>query len=715
MADENDNRNPEQPLPTAAPDIDVTEDVPVDAPIPEGGDPGAVISGGPDFSGILDKVGGAAKGVIEDREWWEWPDVLSPFSPVVAGGWRDLVTDAWGQATTGARPELGDPDPAYAPIEAKEAGVVSDQTTDRTVLKNLYFDAISEESAFVKLINWLAGTGTITINQGIGGLGQSLKDTLEGVDGVEIYDLNSPAGKDYVRNYLMANWVKVDGLKELVSANLKTGYGDYMDALGRDGKVPSNYRNIDTDVIDPATITSILQEFGDTSFGMVAPDLGRVGDIYGTGGMDQKPIADIAFGAVEAAVDQMMETTIAPGQTLLVGPEGLPDPEGMESIGFITTFDGTPFGDVDSFNDLFSGGKIGPLTLIDQLNRADPDVVEKFQREFVALGLMNEPVSWGRLSIDPRTKTKPTIEAAVGWQVSVAQEALTMVRNNQSLTDDGTPYVDAVMDSYIARRMSGDETIATHDRELRARTVADAGNRIQQYLTNTGRYLPEGAQLQLQSGLQDMLKSMSDEDQEAAFGQGGSLWERSLAENLLKQFYGADDWGSMLTFGGSNRDQDFFNYAARVGAVSNRERDLLRVGAIDRTRYRRHWKFREDELVEAEKDVAVAGLLRFIGEGMDGSLSNATSEDVVRGLNTYMHTIGVQQRSERNLSQRDLSQFAQIALDNATGGGDELVSNLAQQGVAQYGAGVGGYRYKNLVSALNQVSRGAGKLEARNV
>ena len=715
MADENDDRNPERPLPTAAPDIDVTEDVPVEVPVETGGDLGGVISGGPDLSGILDKVGGGAKGVIEDRPWWQWPNVLTPAFPVVDAG-QQIVARGFNRLfPPGLRPELGEPDPAFVPVEAKEAGVVSDQTTDRTVLKNLYFDAISEESAFVKLINWLAGTGTITINQGIGGLGQSLKDTLEGVNDVKIYDLSSPAGKDYVRNYLMANWVKVDGLKELVSANLKIGYGDYMDALGRDGKVPSNYRNIDTDVIDPATITSILQEFGDTSFGMVAPDLGRVGDIYGTGGMDQKPIADIAFGAVEAAVDEMMETTIGPGQTLLVGSDGLPDPAGMEQIGFITTFDGTPFGDVESFNDLFSGGKIGPLTLIDQLNNADPDVVEKFQREFVALGLMNEPVVWGRLMVDPRTGKKPTIEAAVGWQVSVAQEALTMVRGGQSLTDDGTPYIDAVMDSFVASRMSGDETVATHERELRARTVADAGSRVQQYLTDTGRYLPEGAQLQLQSGLQEALKAMSEEDQEAAFGQGGSLWERSLAENLLEQFYGADDWGSMLTFGGSNRDQDFFNYAARVGAVSNRERDLLRAGAVDRKRYRRHWKAREDQLIEAEKDVAVASLLRFIGEGMDGGLSSATTDDISRGLNTYMYTVGAKQRRESNFTQRDLSRFAQVALDNATGGGDELVTNLAQQGIEPYGAGVGGYRYKNLVSALNQVSRGAGKLGARNV
>ncbi len=96
--------------------------------------------------------------------------------------------------------------------------------------------------------------------------------------------------------------------------------------------------------------------------------------------------------------------------------------------------------------------------------------------------------------------------------------------------------------------------------------------------------------MQIQSGLNQVLGGLSAERQESAFGQGGSPYERALAESILGKLstkkYDTSNWKDMLTFGTTNRDSSFFDYANRVGAVSERERDLLMAGVVNRGTYR---------------------------------------------------------------------------------------------------------------------------------
>jgi hypothetical protein len=687
--------------------------------IPTGGDLGGVVPTPlPGEEQIRDVIAGAGERAA-DANWWEWPLMFTPQSPLLQPvrdriglkKWAGLALDA--VLPPPQRPIHEGPDPAFHPTEVEEAGIVADQADDPTVLKALYFDAMSEEAQFNKIVNYLSSNGIITISPGVGGLGEALVNTLDGIEGAAIYDLASEEGKGFVRSYLLDNWQQIPDLVEQVASNLSAGYRKYRTAWEAGGRVPFGYRAVE-ETVDPNTIVSLLQEFGDLNFGADIPTLREVGEVYGSGPTDQIPIADIAHGALETAVDEFMERVIGPNQSLFVGPDGPPSEEGLKQVGFITSFDGTPFGEVNSFNDLFSGGQIGPMHMVKQLKRADSETIEKFQREFVALGLMRAPEAWGYLQEDA-TGTDPTIHAAVKWQVGITQAALDMVDSGGELDIDGTPYIRAVEDRYIANRMAGESTRATQRRELMDRTISEASLRVQRYLSNTGRYLPEGAQLQLQNGLQEILNNMSSSALEQQYGQGGSSWERSLAENVLRKFYGVDDWGRALTFGATNRDQDYFNYAARVGAVSNRERELLRYGAINRQRYRGHWKGREDELVEAEKDVAVAALLKFISEDMEGDLVDATAADVTRGLNTYMYTIGARQKNQNGFTQNDLAEFAESALSSARSSVDPLVEDLAEQGAQQFGSGVGGYRFKNLVNTLNRVSSSVQGLRSPNV
>jgi len=660
--------------------------------------------------------------------------MLNPFSSPTSDVYT-AVPALGGALTVGERPTLVSP-----PTEDTSAGITQrrvndeplDIADDASIMKQIFWDSQSEETQFVKLVNWLAGNSIIMLNPGVGGLGSSIAESFEaaGLDRPEIRDLNTPQGKEYVREYLRANWRKIPDLVQSTHTYISEGYGAYRGAVteGGRGEVPPGYRDPATETIDVGEIKEILEQFGGSDFGVTGPflepekvpSLRNAGEVYGTGMEDYRPVADIVHGALDKAIDDYMAQVIEPNQTLLTGAGGLPSTEGMDQIGFVTSFDGTPWGDVISFGDLFSGGRIGPLNLVRQFKQADPEVIEKFQREFVALGLMAPPKVWGRIIEDPRTGVDSTIEAAVGWQMGITQAALSMIdeRTNE-LNIDGTPYIDETMDRFIAERMAGENVLTNHSRVLKQNTINTARGRIQQYLEDTGRYMSEGLQTKITADLEDILDEMSPERIEQAFGQGGNVYERSLAENLLQQFYGTDDWGQMLTFGGSDRDQDYFNYAARSGAVSQRELDLLRVGAIDRGRYRQYWNDYDDERKEAEKDVAVASLLRFIGDSMDsdtpGGLANATSDHLVTGLNTYMHTVGARQRRDKNYSQRDLSGFAQNALAGATGGANPLTAELAQQGAAELGGGIGGFRYRNLVTALNKVQRGVDPLRMRNV
>jgi len=230
--------------------------------------------------------------------------------------------------------------------------------------------------------------------------------------------------------------------------------------------------------------------------------------------------------------------------------------------------------------------------------------------------------------------------------------------------------------------------------------------------------------MQIQSGLNQVLGGLSAERQESAFGQGGSPYERALAESILGKLSqrndGTGNWKDMLTFGTTNRDSSFFDYAARVGAVSERERDLLMAGVVNRGTYRDHWKDRHEQLKEAEADVAVAALLKFISQDMTGDFSTVTAGDIARGVSTYMHTVGIRQGLDSPIDQARLFAIAQKAMGNANSTrfqqDNQLLTDVASGGVDQMGlrGGVSGYQFRDLVNQLDSI-QGVRKLGVRNV
>ena len=550
------------------------------------------------------------------------------------------------------------------------------------IMKQLYFDGLSEEAVFDKMTNYIQQAPFHVLE----GTGLSVAEAIEAQEGligqVEIYplegDINS-LGAQKVGQYLKANWQNVPAIAE------------------------------------HPLVTAVTRDYPE-------------GNIMG-------PMAFDESSSVDAAIEDMLSEMVRAGDTLLMAPED-PGNKLSHAIGFITSYDGTQYGDISSFNDFFSGGKIGPLNFLPVLERARPEQIAFWHQQLFAWGFLEEPPEvWGQIT-ETADGSRPTLEAAHRWQISIINEGVDMVRQAKrgmptqrgqevSLSDliapDGSPRIDRIMDGAIASQMAGTATAATQDNLLRDRVIGAAQTRIGEYLESTGRMLPEGSKFKIQSGLRETLSGLSEGQQERAFGQGGSQYERNLAENLLSEFYGTDDWGSMLSFGKGNRDSNFFNYAARVGAVSERERELLKGGAINRDRYREHWGDDQTGLAEVEKDVAVASLLKFIGQSaLD--LPQATASQIAQGLSTYMHTIGVSRGLDNPQRMEDLEVMANRAMNKARtidpyAPDQEATAATAMQGVDDLGlrGGVAGAQYTNLVNALNSIGRSTGNLGTRNV
>jgi hypothetical protein len=568
--------------------------------------------------------------------------------------------------------------------ETESTDVTSIINNQAGVMKQIYFEGLSETAAFDKVTNWLAGSGINVLAESGVSLGAAIEmnELSAGFGGtmgeMQVYMLTDEKARDDVRKYLKANWQRIDVLKD-----------------------------------DPA-LAAISQQAAGTISGPMAPE----------------------EVAVDAAVEQFLGRMVRNADTLLLASE---DPAGTgKAVGFVTSFDGTPNGNVVSLNDMFSGGKIGYMNLLPMLQRARPEQITFWQQQLYAWGYLEKPPEvWGEITPDANGEMH-TLDAAHRWQVAVVNEGVKMVRTAQRgaapgtpypllselIAPDGTPRADRVLDRAIAARMSGDTTKATDARTMRDRVVTQAQDRVSAYLEATGRYLPEGSAMQIQMGLDQALSGVSAEDQESAFGQGGTPYERALAENVLRRLAEANgatgDWKDMLTFGTTNRDSSFFDYAARAGAVSERERALLEAGAVGRNDYRRHWKGREEDLKGVEADVAVASLLKFISQGMTGDFSTVTSSDIARGVNVYMNTVGIQQGLNNPMGENDLTMLAQGALSDSRNArfqqDNQMITDVATGGVDQMGlrGGVSGYQFRDLVNQLDSI-QGARKMSVPNV
>jgi hypothetical protein len=557
-----------------------------------------------------------------------------------------------------------------------------------------------------------------------------------------VVNLEQAEGKEHLYNYLINNWQKIPDLVDRVGLVLADRVGQYQLASSQAGlptgvsaAQPANFTGRGTEQMPQVSYEELLGQFGDREFnGVTLMDLDNQ---YGPGAA-----ADALYQVLERSVLEHVEEIAATNSTMLIGPEApVFDPLGgaqapAGEVAFITSFDGTPFGEIHSVNDLFSGGQIGPWNarpFLLNFYEATKDArgysinLEQVQQELFAWGYMEEPAEWGKL--DPVMRgPDATLDALHTFQADLVNNALQIYQEgptpddpafsegrNALIAPDGTPYVGAVVSRMIGAGLSVPDSKAATVRQQEQRAIAQVQERIKTRIASSGRQVTEAGLASIASEIDQMIQGSRSE----IFGQGGTARERQLAESILSQFYAnpTGDWASDITFGATDSDMDYINYARRVGALSEEEMEMLTTDLIYQTGQMSSRSVRGLG-TELKKDVAVANLLKFITGGMEGGLESVTADDIRRGLVTYAHTMGQRTAGTRGLTDRDFADMAQRAYGNVQGVAPQeqtaFVGTLEQRISDAMGLSGGSGPYQQVLQALGP-QRGTPSIRPRNV
>ena len=639
-------------------------------PPEEGPDPVGELGGA--ISDIVSTVTDVAGEVLTPR-WVTWPPYKES-AEKIATTLKDFFTETGKFAPPVEEDPTLEDRVGQRAQEILPAGTATDQATTSGVIRALHFEQMTGEGAFVKFINWLRKSGVTMASREGAGIGQSViyegeRQTLNPAfqpsqgskPSAAVHNLASDAGQEQLVGYLQSDWRNVPDLLELIQQNIAENWSTFMAGVV-DGKKP---QTSDTAVSDPAVFGELMRQFG--GYGDGTTLLVNVDDAFG-GGSAQ----DILGGALEAAIQTYAADLSKTNTSMFVGNE-LGEEGGK--VGFITSFDGTPYGDIKSVNDLFSGGKLGPMdaynymrTLYDNTKDSAgySPIMDQIQQELFAWGILDptEGFEWGRLDIPGMDGTADrTVDALQMFQVDIINEALSVPESE--LADDATPYIESVTRRLIARNVNTGELQNNQTFKQEEDVIKEVSRRIQQRITdNPNRSINDQGVRELEATVTEMMGDLGKEQRDKYFGRGGSANQQQLVNSLMADFYGDSDWGSQIFFGSRNGDDDFMKYAQRAGALNTDEIALLDRGNMQPENYRNNWDPNDVmALQNAERDVATANLVKFVTD--NGGWEDADA--LRKGMITYAHTIGQRTASERGYSNEDYGRMAQTAMQAAKG------------------------------------------------
>ena len=251
-------------------------------------------------------------------------------------------------------------------------------------------------------------------------------------------------------------------------------------------------------------------------------------------------------------------------------------------MAWITSFDGTPYGDVQSLKDLFSGGLIGPQDawfymqdLYEKTRNGAgySSIIERIQQELYAYGYMDVPDEWGKLDIiNIENKADTTIDALQMLQTDQINEGLRIANDpNAELSPDGSAYVTSVMDRAMARKLDALPARKASVAGQQAGLIENVVGTLEQLATLNGSTFTDSGKASVRNQLKEMIGSADEEMLEGAFGGGGDPQKLQLADIILRNFYQDDNWANNIYLGANDSDIDYFRYAKRSGALSDEE------------------------------------------------------------------------------------------------------------------------------------------------
>ena len=615
-------------------------------------------------------------------------------------------------------------------IMPAETGTDQGDAAGTNAIKALHFEQMTGEETFVKFINWLRKSGVTLASREGAGVGRSVIYEPDG--GVSpafqgdtskptanVHNLASKVGQDTLVAYLNGNWREIPDLLKMVEQNVAENWAIFMSGVV-DGKKPET---LETAVSDPAVFGELMRQFG--GYGDGTTILANVDDAFG-GGSAQ----DILGGALEAAIQTYAAELSKGDPSMMIGPD--PEDEGAK-IGFITSFDGTPYGDIESVNDLFSGGRLGELdaynymrTLYDNTKDSTgySPIMDQIQQELFAWGILDpkERFEWGKLDIPGMEQMADrTVDALQMFQADIINEALSVPESE--LHSDATPYIRTVMGRLIGRNVNTGKRRGDQTRNFEKSVLENVSQRIQDRISNNPHYQKMGQQgvKEIEATIQEMINELGSEEREKYFGRGGSALERQLVDSVMTDFYDDSDWGSQVFFGSQNSDMDFINYAKGVGALTDEQMLMLEQGRLSPDNFRDNWETSNvTALQAAEKDVVTSNLLKFIANNMTGDNILDDPDALRKGLITFAHTIGQRTAAERGYSTTNYSDMAMKAINAAQDApAVSALTNTMEERIAEsYNlvGGGGGPDFQNLMDRLNnQGRRGTNTLRVRNV
>ena len=487
-----------------------------------------------------------------------------------------------------------------------DGGDLTEQETGRSTIKEIHFDSISKETAFIKFINWLTGHGISRLEREGAPLGQSILlggTQFMGDDGkpsAQLLDMSNIENRNTVYNYIATNWTKIPQVKDILQAELQKAF-DVMASANPDENWDWEDRGWDKpylpeDQLGRETMAEIIRVLGN-SVSNESVNIANMNQMWGHNAFEH-----LVAENFEKAIMAASEDLIGNNRALLLGPdvatlgEGiLPSVDGDDEslanqIGFITSFDGTAFGDIESVKDLFSDGKIGPMDahyFMDRLYNQTRDgsgyssIVAQIQQELYAWGYMGAPAEWGKLEIpglvrgEAGATADPTTDALQMLQSDLINEGLQTPKSE--LSPDGSAYLDTVINRSVARKL---ETLPGRGGQETGylNAIESVIGGLDSLARRSGRTFSEEGKANVREKLKAQIKEMRDsplgEDQEMfeeAFGGGGLPAQQAVADIAMRLFYQDENWDENVFIGANDSDFDYYRYAKQSGALSEEE------------------------------------------------------------------------------------------------------------------------------------------------
>ena len=485
---------------------------------------------------------------------------------------------------------------------------LQDTPTDLTtlggnaILKEIVFENSSKESAFQKYINWLISNGIASISREGQPLGESI--TLGGTQMMDargnplsqLMDLRSTEAQNRVFDFFKDNWMHNKELVESLRQQLQTGITEMSNRsyAGEDYNWEGDAK--DPLAVDPELAANIIRVFSDV--GSDEANIANLNTVLGNNALQW--LISQRFAPV---LRQEINKLAADNRAVLFGPnpatvgEQITDGDALQpEMAWITSFDGTPYGDVQSLKDLFSGGLIGPQDawfymqdLYEKTRNGAgySPIVERIQQELYAYGYMDVPDEWGKLDIiNMENKADTTIDALQMLQTDQVNEGLRIANDpNVELSPDGSAYVRSVMDRAMARKLDALPARKASVAGQQAGLIENVVGTLEQLATLNGSTFNDAGKASVRNQLKEMIGSADEEMLEGAFGRGGDPQKLQLADLVLRSFYQDDNWANNIYLGANDSDIDYFRYAKRSGALSNEELMTLQTQLDDTGTY----------------------------------------------------------------------------------------------------------------------------------